>query len=174
MDDDLPYLTDTSPIVSRTAFTPSVPLTETVLAAWSPGTLWQVLKVDMEGEDVIGSHHPNPWPRTLDNSIYEDLFKVLGPTWLFGENGLSTQSDDFVKNLTLKCSRRSALTVVPSVHCPLHAYMNPVPGHGVCINESTVICTACGDRPGSTTPGSPHHRFPWLLPGRFLRPILGR
>ena len=96
---DLLYFTYTSPIVSRTAFKPSVTVTETVLSAWSPGTLWLVWKVDMEGAEIIDSYHPNPWPRTLDDSIYEDLFKLLGPTWLFGENGLSTQSDDYVQKL---------------------------------------------------------------------------
>ena len=99
MDDHLSYFTDTSPVVSRTAFTPSVPVTEKVLAAWSPGMLWQVWKVDMEGAEIIDSYHPNPWPRTLDDSIYEDLFTLLGPAWLFGEHGLLTQSDDYVQKL---------------------------------------------------------------------------
>ena len=74
----------------------------------------------MEDEDVIDTHQLYPWRRTLDNSVYKDLLKVLGPA-------------------RPGCFRRSALTVVPSVYCPLYAYMNPVPGHGVWINKSTMI-----------------------------------
>ena len=92
----------------------------------------------MEDEDVIDTHQLYPWRRTLDNSVYKDLLKVLGPAWLFPE-------------IRSHCCAFCLLPVV-RIHEP----------------------SVCGDRPGSTTPGSPHHRFQWLLPGWFLQPTLGR
>ena len=99
VDDELLCFTTISPIVSRRGIKPFVPLTEKVLAAWKPGTTWRAWKADTAGEYTVASSHSNPWPRTLDYSIYEDLFRLLGPSWLFGENGLSTQSDAYVQNL---------------------------------------------------------------------------
>ena len=133
-----------------------------------------VWKVDMEGAEIIDFHQPNPGPgpwiivfmKTCSN--YWDrpgcLERMASPPNLM----------IMCKNFTLRCSRRSALTVVSSVYCLFYAFMNSVPGHRAWIGASIMICTACGDRPGSTTPGSPLQRVLWLLPARFLRPILGR